>query len=59
MSQSLRPALTGDVMLDQNVDARQRRRDAASVWGDTLYHLQSVNGLFVNLECCLTDRGEP
>ena len=46
-------------MLDQNVDARQRRRDAASVWGDTLYHLQSVNGLFVNLECCLTDRGEP
>ena len=59
MSHLLRLGLTGDVMLGRNVDARQQRRDAASVWGDTLYYLQSVDGLFVNLECCLSDRGEP
>ena len=51
--------LAGDVMLGRKVDERQRRRDAAAVWGDVLPRLQSLDGLFVNLECCLSTRGEP
>ena len=29
------------------------------MWSDTLYYLQWVGGLFVDLGCCLSDRGEP
>lgn len=29
------------------------------MWGDTLYYLQWVDGLFVDPECCLSDRGKP
>jgi poly-gamma-glutamate synthesis protein (capsule biosynthesis protein) len=54
-----RIGLTGDVMLGRNVDRRQRGRDAADVWGDTLDRLRALDGLFVNLECCLSTRGEP
>jgi len=50
---------TDDVILGWNVDTRRGRRDATSVWGDTLYYLRWVDGLFVDPECCLSDRGEP
>jgi poly-gamma-glutamate synthesis protein (capsule biosynthesis protein) len=44
-------------MLGRNVNERQRRRDAAAVWGDTLDQLRSLDALCINLECCLSDRG--
>ncbi|WP_440991799.1 CapA family protein [Haloarchaeobius baliensis] len=51
--------LTGDVMLGRNVDERQTRRPVTAVWGDVLERLQSLDGLLVNLECCLSKRGTP
>lgn len=50
---------TGDVMLGRMVDERQSEREPADVWGDTLGHLEALDGLFVNLECCLSERGTP
>ena len=50
---------TGDVMLGRLVDERQRNRDVVHVWGNLLDRLQSLDGLFVNLECCLSTRGTP
>jgi poly-gamma-glutamate synthesis protein (capsule biosynthesis protein) len=51
--------LTGDVMLGRTVDERQRRRPVAAVWGDLTERLRRFDGLLVNLECCLSTRGEP
>jgi len=50
---------TGDVMLGRLVDERQRERPPAALWGDMLERLQALDGLFVNLECCLSTRGTP
>lgn len=49
--------LTGDVMLGRKVDERQRTRPPAAVWGDLRDRLASLDGLFCNLECCLSARG--
>nr|WP_233562760.1 CapA family protein [Haloarcula sp. Atlit-120R] len=58
---SLRIGFVGDVMLGRSVD--ERWRDApdgpTAVWGSMLDRLQSLDGLVANLECCLSDRGEP
>jgi len=54
-----RIGLTGDVMLGRLVDQHQRRRPTSAVWGDMLGRLRSLDGLFVNLECCLSTRGRP
>jgi len=54
-----RIGLTGDVMLGRLVDDRQRQRSVTAVWGDLLDRLRSLDGLFVNLECALSTRGEP
>jgi poly-gamma-glutamate synthesis protein (capsule biosynthesis protein) len=51
--------LTGDVMLGRLVDERQRSHAVTRVWGDVLDHLRGCDGLLVNLECCLSTRGEP
>jgi poly-gamma-glutamate synthesis protein (capsule biosynthesis protein) len=51
--------LTGDVMLGRLVDERQHQRPVTAVWGDLLGHLRGLDGLFVNLECCLSTRGTP
>ena len=51
--------LTGDVMLGRVVDVKQRRRPPEVVWGTTLERLRSFDGLVINLECCLSTRGEP
>lgn len=55
-----RIGFTGDVMLGRGVDHRQRQGDRApaDVWGDVLDDLVSLDALVVNLECCLSDRGE-
>jgi poly-gamma-glutamate synthesis protein (capsule biosynthesis protein) len=47
----------GDVMLGRNVDRRARRRVADAVWADLLPRLRELDGLVVNLECCLSTRG--
>ncbi|MFW6385269.1 MAG: CapA family protein [Halodesulfurarchaeum sp.] len=52
-----RLGLTGDVMLGRLVDERQRGRSPSVVWGDVLDRLRGLDGLFVNLECCLSTRG--
>ncbi|WP_312911615.1 CapA family protein [Natronosalvus caseinilyticus] len=54
-----RIGLTGDVMLGRLVNTRQRRRPPEAVWGDLLDRLRSCDGLCINLECCLSTRGEP
>ncbi len=51
--------LTGDVMLGRKVDERRRHDPPATVWGDVLSRLQSLDGLFINLECTLSTRGRP
>ncbi len=56
---SVRIGFTGDVMLGRLVDERQRRRPVTAVWGDVLDRLRSLDGLVVNLECCLSTRGDP
>lgn len=50
---------TGDVMLGRLVNEKQGERPPETVWGDVLDHLGALDGLFVNLECCLSDRGSP
>nr|WP_276278645.1 CapA family protein [Halomicroarcula sp. SYNS111] len=52
-----RLGLTGDVMLGRLVDEYQQRRPAPAVWGDLEDHLRGLDGLVVNLECCLSARG--
>ncbi|MFB6080660.1 MAG: CapA family protein [Haloferacaceae archaeon] len=59
MTVTERLGLTGDVMLGRNVDERQRRRRPGAVWGDVGDRLRALDGLLVNLECCLSTRGEP
>ncbi|WP_158058601.1 CapA family protein [Halorussus halophilus] len=56
----VRLGFTGDVMLGRLVDERQRfeRRPANAVWGNVFDQLCSLDGLFVNLECCLSTRGK-
>jgi len=55
-----RLGFVGDVMLGRNVDDRwsSRSTSSAGVWGSTLDSLRALDGLFVNLECCLSARGE-
>lgn len=54
-----RLGLTGDVMLGRLVDEHQRSRSVEAVWGEVFETLHSLDGLVVNLECCLSTRGSP
>jgi poly-gamma-glutamate capsule biosynthesis protein CapA/YwtB (metallophosphatase superfamily) len=54
-----RLGFVGDVMLGRKVDERQRRRSVEAVWGDLRDRLRALDGLCVNLECCLSTRGRP
>ncbi|SEH18130.1 poly-gamma-glutamate synthesis protein (capsule biosynthesis protein) [Natronorubrum sediminis] len=56
---ALQIGLTGDVMLGRLVNERQQGRPPAAVWGTLLDRLRSCDGLFINLECCLSRRGNP
>ena len=60
-----RIGFVGDVMLGRGVDDRWGAAtdsadapDPAGVWGSTLPALESLEGLFLNLECCLSARGQ-
>jgi poly-gamma-glutamate synthesis protein (capsule biosynthesis protein) len=53
-----RLGFVGDVMLGRGVDERWDGRDPADVWGDTAGRLRALDGLFLNLECCVSARGE-
>ncbi len=54
-----RLGFAGDVMLGRLVDERQRRRSVSAIWGNMEEQLRTLDGLFVNLECCLSARGTP
>ncbi|AGN01687.1 putative enzyme of poly-gamma-glutamate biosynthesis (capsule formation) [Salinarchaeum sp. Harcht-Bsk1] len=54
---ALRLGLTGDVMLGRLVDEAQQDRPPTAVWGDVLSQLRDLDGLLLNLECCLSTRG--
>ncbi|MFA9417165.1 CapA family protein [Natrinema sp. HArc-T2] len=54
----LQLGFTGDVMLGRVVDDRQRRRSVDAVWGSVLERLRGLDGLVINLECCLSTRGQ-
>ena len=58
MTEAVRIGLTGDVMFGRKVDERQQCRPVDAVWGNVLNHLRGLDGLFINLECCLSTRGE-
>lgn len=48
----------GDVMFGRGVNEAQTDRPPEAVWGDVLPRLDALDGLFLNLECCLSTRGE-
>ncbi|RDI71940.1 CapA family protein [Halopelagius longus] len=58
MVRTVRLGFTGDVMLGRKVDERQRERPPPAVWGTMRDRLAAADGLFVNLECCLSTRGQ-
>ncbi|MDY6764332.1 MAG: CapA family protein [Halobacteria archaeon] len=60
MSDSATLGLTGDVMLGRLVNRKQKRteRGVEHVWGSLLDELKRLDGLLINLECCLSKRGE-
>jgi poly-gamma-glutamate synthesis protein (capsule biosynthesis protein) len=56
-----RIGLVGDVMLGRGVDQRWGGpdRDPAGIWDGMRDRLRDLDGLVCNLECCLSNRGEP
>lgn len=52
-------AFLGDVMLGRLVNQELKRRPPEYVWGNTLYLLRQAAAVFINLECAVTDWGEP
>lgn len=59
MPDQRRIGFTGDVMLGRLVNDHQQHQPPTAVWGDMLPDLQALDGLFINLECCISTRGEP
>jgi len=53
-----RIGFVGDVMAGRSVNDRWAGADPAGVWGSTLERLRTLDGLVLNLECCVSDRGE-
>jgi poly-gamma-glutamate synthesis protein (capsule biosynthesis protein) len=53
-----RLGFVGDVMLGRSVDDRWAEAERpAGVWGSTLGRVRDLDGLVLNLECCLSTRG--
>lgn len=52
-----RIGFVGDVMLGRSVNEHWVGGDPAGVWGSTLERLRQLDGLVVNLECCISERG--
>lgn len=61
MSSSHHLGFTGDVMLGRQVDTAYRtgQRPPTALWGNLQSDLRGLDGLFINLECCLATAGEP
>jgi poly-gamma-glutamate capsule biosynthesis protein CapA/YwtB (metallophosphatase superfamily) len=57
--QSLSLAFVGDVMLGRLVNQHLKQESPEYVWGNTLPILKKADGLICNLECTVSDRGEP
>jgi poly-gamma-glutamate synthesis protein (capsule biosynthesis protein) len=55
----VRLGFVGDVMLGRDVDERWRDGPPTGIWGSMLDRVRSLDGLFLNLECCLSARGSP
>lgn len=53
-----RLGFVGDVMLGRGVNRRHRDGPPAAVWGNLVPVLNDLDGVFANLECCLSTRGE-
>jgi poly-gamma-glutamate synthesis protein (capsule biosynthesis protein) len=53
-----RLGFVGDVMLGRSVTDRWRGDDPAGLWGSMLSRLRGLDGLVLNLECCISRRGE-
>jgi len=53
-----RIGLVGDLMFGRNVDAVHRDGSPDAVWGSMHEHLQTLDGVVANLECCVSERGE-
>ena len=54
-----RLGFVGDVMLGRGVDERWADGPPTGVWGTMLDRVRALDGLFCNLECCLSARGSP
>ena len=54
-----RLGFVGDVMLGRGVDERWADGPPAGIWGSAFDRVRSLDGLFLNLECCLSARGSP
>lgn len=52
-----RIGFVGDVMLGRNVNDHWVGGDPEGVWGSTLERLRTLDGLVLNLECCISGRG--
>jgi poly-gamma-glutamate synthesis protein (capsule biosynthesis protein) len=52
-----RIGFVGDVMLGRSVNEQWVDGDPEGVWGSTLQRLGDLDGLVLNLECCISDRG--
>lgn len=58
-SESLRLALVGDCMFGRLVNDALEQEPPEYPWGDTLSVLQGADWRLCNLECVISDRGEP
>jgi poly-gamma-glutamate synthesis protein (capsule biosynthesis protein) len=59
MSDTVRFVLVGDVMLGRLVNRMLRVAPPEYPWGDVLPILRSADAFVCNLECVISDRGEP
>jgi len=59
MQKSLRLAFVGDIMLGRLVNRHLKSAPAIYPWGDCLPVLQETNLRIGNLECAVSDRGDP
>jgi len=57
--EALRVLMAGDVMLGRGVDQALHTKPPEFPWGDTLPLLHQAGGRICNLECVMSDRGEP
>jgi poly-gamma-glutamate capsule biosynthesis protein CapA/YwtB (metallophosphatase superfamily) len=53
-----RVGFVGDVMFGRGVNERWSDGSPAGVWGSTAARLRALDGLLLNLECCVSERGE-